>query len=130
LLPDPFPAPVSTRRPGAFDRVMEAAAGAMARIPAVTRAATRRAGRSMVVLTGYEFDVAGWRAGVLAGPRVVAVHVGTGGHRAAWERLPMDGGVPLHLEDDGPAGVRRVVLAGAGPRTFAAGDVTFEVVAV
>jgi hypothetical protein len=124
LLPDPFPSPASTRKPGLRDRMMQASAGLMLRIPAVARAAMRRAGGSMVVLTEYGFDVAAWRAGVPAGPRVLAVELGTGGHRAAWERLPLDGAVPLELDDAGAAGVRRVMLAGSG-RPFALGDVAF-----
>jgi hypothetical protein len=129
LLPDPFPAPTSTRRPGPMYRLGEAISGALGRIPSLARAATRRAGNSMVVVTEYEFDVAGRRASVEPGPRVVAVHVGTAGHRAEWERLPLNGGVELHLHDDAPAGVRRVVFeraAGAGAAGFALGDVAFD----
>lgn len=125
LLPDPFPAPASTRRTGFADRLMEAAVGALGRVPAVMRAATRHAGGSMVVLTAYEFDVDAWRSRVAAGPSVVAVDIGTGGRRAAWEQLRLGDGVRVRLHDDGPAGFRRVVLGGARP-SFALGDVQFE----
>jgi hypothetical protein len=125
LLPDPFPAPFSTRRPGLIDRAIEAGSGALSRIPAVARAATRRAGASMVVVTEYSFDVERWRATVEPGPAVVAVDIGTAGHRATWERLPLANGLDLRLHDDGPAGIRRVVLTGAG-EPFSAGDVAFE----
>jgi hypothetical protein len=124
LLPDPFPVPVTTRRLGPRDRVSERMAGMLTRIPAVARAATRRAGSSMVVVTEYEFDVAAWRASAGAGPRVLAVELGTGGFRSAWDRLPLAGDVRLQRDDDGPAGIRRVVLEGDGPG-FAAGDVEF-----
>jgi hypothetical protein len=125
LLPDPFPTPASTRRRGVADRMSEAAAGGLGRIPAVARAATRRAGGSMVVLTQYDFDVRAWRASVDRGPAVLAIHLGTAGHRADWKRLPLSDGIPLHLSDDGPAGIRRVVLAG-DRSPFLVGDVAFE----
>jgi hypothetical protein len=125
LLPDPFPIPAHTRRPGLADRLSEAAAGALSRIPAVARAATRKAGGSMVVVTEYAFDVEAWRASVGDGPAVVAVEIGTAGHRAAWERLPLADGLRPNLDDEGPSGIRRIVLAGDGA-PFAAGDVAFE----
>lgn len=125
LLPDPFPVPASTRRPGPADRMLEAAGGLLSRIPAVARAATRRAGSSMVVLTEYDFDVEAWRSSVDAGPAVVGVEIGTAGHRAAWERLPLANGLRLDLDDEGPAGIRRVTLAGDAA-AFSAGDVAFE----
>ena len=125
LLPDPFPVAASTRPPGRLDRVTAAAAGAMAGIPAIARAVTRRAGHSMVVLTEYDFDVARWRASVDAGPAVAEVHLGTGGYRGPWERLRLNGSVRLHLDDEGPAGIRRIVLRGAGEH-FALGGVAFE----
>jgi hypothetical protein len=99
----------------------------MARIPAVARAATRRAGRSMVVLTEYGFDVAGWRATAAGGPQVTAVHIGTAGHRAAWEHLPIAANVPLHLAEDG-LGITRVELAGEARDDFEIGDVAFAFV--
>ena len=129
LLPDPFPAPASRRPPGRLDRAIEAAADAMSRIPALARAATGRAGGSMVVVTEYEFDAGAWRQRAGRGPEVTAVHLGTGGHRAAWERLPLAGDAPLHLHDDGPSGITRVVLAGGdwpAPQVFTVGDVAFE----
>lgn len=125
LLPDPFPTPASGRRRGVADRMSDAAAGGLTRIPAVARAATRCAGRSMVVLTEYDFDVRAWRASVDPGPAVLAIHIGTGGHRADWERLPFSGRVRLYLSDEGPAGIRRVVLAG-DRSPFSVGDVAFE----
>jgi hypothetical protein len=124
LLPDPFPVPVSTKRPGFADRVGEALAGAMTRIPALARAATRRAGGSMVVVTEYGFDVDAVRAEAGVGPRVVEVHLGTGGRGEAWGRLPVNGGPQVHLDDAGPAGIRRVVLDGLGA-SFTLGDVEF-----
>ena len=130
LLPDPFPAPTSTRRPGFRDRALERAAAALARVPPVARAATRRAGSSMVVVTEYAFDVHAWRSSVDSGPRVVAVHLGIAGHRRAWEQMPLAGDVPLHLEDDG-LGVTRVLLArtpGMHEKAFSIGDVAFEFV--
>jgi hypothetical protein len=124
LLPDPFPMAASTRPPGWLERVTGAAAGAMAGIPAIARAVTRRAGHSMVVLTAYDFDVAAWRASVDAGPAVTEVHLGTGGYLGPWERLGLNESVRLHL-DEGPPGIRRVVLRGAG-KPFALGGVAFE----
>lgn len=130
LLPDPFPAPTSTRRLGFRHRALERAAGVLARVPPVARAATRRAGSSMVVVTEYAFDVLAWRSSVEDGPRVVAVHLGIAGHRRAWERLPLAGDVPLHLENDG-RGITRVQLAGA-PGThkeaFSIGEIAFQFV--
>jgi hypothetical protein len=101
----------------------------MSRVPALARAATGRAGGSMVVVTEYEFDVEAWRRTAGGGPDVTAVHLGAGGQRAAWERLPLADDAPLHLHDDGPSGITRVVLAGGdwpGPQVFTAGDVAFE----
>jgi hypothetical protein len=122
LLPDPFPLPATTRAPGLLDRLTETAGGLATRIPALAKAATRKAGGSMVVVTEYGFDAAAWRAAAGAGREVVAVDVGTGGHD--WSRLPL-GGSPLRLHADGPAGIRRIVLRGRG-EPFALGDVAFE----
>ena len=44
LLPDPFPVPATTRQPGFMDRATEAAAGVMTKVPAIAKAATRKAG--------------------------------------------------------------------------------------
>ncbi|HEY3186437.1 MAG TPA: hypothetical protein VGJ70_03110 [Solirubrobacteraceae bacterium] len=126
LLPNPFPMPASTRERGRIERGLESMMGALARVPLVAWAASRRAGDSMVVVTEYGFDVASVRAAVGPGPEVVAVHVGTGGSRPAWGRLPLAGDLALHLHDDGPVGITRVVLAGRA-RTFSVGDVQFEV---
>jgi hypothetical protein len=123
LLPDPFPVPASTRAPGMMDRVTEAAAGVAMRIPPLAKAATRKAGGSMVVVTDYAFDATAWRAAAGEGPDVVAVDVGTDGHD--WTNLPLAPDSPLHTRVDGPVGLRRVVLAGAG-EPFALGDVAFE----
>jgi hypothetical protein len=122
LLPNPFPLPTSTRRPGALDRATETAAGLMARIPAVAKAATRKSGGSMVVLTEYRFDADAWRAAAGDGPDVFSVEVGTGGND--WSRLPIEPG-PLLLHNDGPAGIRRVTFEGDA-ESFRLGDVEFE----
>jgi hypothetical protein len=118
LLPDPFPVPVTTRKPGFVDR----AAGAMAQIPVLAKAATRKAGRSMVVVTDYEFDAAAWRANAGHGPEVIAVEIGTGGHD--WSELPLAPG-PLELRASGPTGIRRIVFEGDAD-SFTLGDVEFE----
>ncbi len=125
LLPDPFPVPASSRRPDRRDRLAEAATGLVARVPALVRAASRRAGRSMVVVTEYAFDVQAWRATAGSGPDAVAVELGIAGHEAAWGRLPLAGPVRLGLHSDGPPGLRRVVLAGAAEPAFQLGDVAF-----
>jgi hypothetical protein len=80
----------------------------------------------MVVLTEYGFDVNAWRAKATGGPEVTGVEIGTAGAREAWERLPLDGAVPLTLDDEGPAGIRRVTLAGARRKPFSLGAVRFE----
>jgi len=118
LLPDPFPAPTSARRRPA----LEALAGMLARVPAVAKAATRKAGGSMVVVTEYEFDAGAWRAAAGEGPDVTSIEVGTGGHD--WAGLPLEPG-PLLLDRDGPPGVRRITLEGDGD-FFSLGDVAFE----
>ena len=107
LLPDPFPVPASTKRRAAF----EAVGSVLARIPAVAKAATRKAGGSMVVVTDYEFDADAWRAKAGEGPDVYAVEVGTGGHD--WSRFPLEPG-PLQLHHNGPAGIRRITFEGDG----------------
>jgi hypothetical protein len=126
LLPNPFPVPASTRRPGIRDRVAGAAAGTLGRVPVLARAGMNDAGDSMVVLTEYGFDVAAWRATVRDGPGVAAVELGAAGHREAWARLPLDDEVELRVRDDGPAGVTRVLLSGARRKPFALGAVRFE----
>jgi hypothetical protein len=121
LLPDPFPLPASTKRPGLTDRLTAQAAGTLGRIPAIAKAATKNAGSSMIVVTEYRFDQAAWRAAAGEGPDVFSVEVGTGGHD--WSRLPVEPG-PLLLHANGPAGVRRVTLEGDG-QSFSLGDVEF-----
>jgi hypothetical protein len=122
LLPDPFPVPVSTRKPGLFDRATEAIAGGLIKVPAIGKAATRNAGGSMVVVTEYGFDAAAWRAKAGHGPDVYSVEVGTGGRE--WTGLELEAG-PLQLQLDGPTGIRRVTLDGdAEPFMF--GTVAFE----
>ena len=118
LLPDPFPVPASTKRRAA----VEAVGSALARIPAVAKAATRKAGGSMVVVTDYEFDADAWRAKAGEGPDVIAVEVGTGGHD--WSAVPLEPG-PLQLHHNGPAGIRRITFEGDGT-AFRLGDVAFE----
>ncbi len=122
LLPDPFPVPVTTRPPKAMDRLSERLAGRLTRIPAIARAATRKAGSSMVVVTEYDFDAAAWRAGAGRGPEVLAVEVGTGG--GDWSELPL-APAPLQLQTDRLPGIIRITLAGAR-EPFALGDVRFE----
>jgi hypothetical protein len=125
LLPDPFPVPTSARPPGVGDRLGAAAAGVLTRVPAVARAATRKAGGSMVVLTDYAFDVAAWRAGAGAGPEALEVHVSTGGHLTDWQRVPLAEDMLLRFGDDAPAGVTRIVLEGER-EPFSLGGVGFE----
>lgn len=127
LLPDPFPAPATTRPPSRLDATTATIAGALTRIPAVSRLASRRAGGSMVVVTEYGFDAGAWRSGAAGGPRVEAVHVRTAGHREAWARLGLSDD-RLQVRDEGPAGIARVVLAGdsaAARDDFRVGDVAF-----
>jgi hypothetical protein len=123
LLPDPFPVPASTKAPGLADRVTEAVAGLAMRVPALAKAATRKAGASMVVVTEYGFEAGAWRAAAGEGPGVVEVEVGTGGQD--WTKLPLAPDTPLKLQANGPAGIRRVIFAGPG-EPFALGDVAFE----
>lgn len=127
LLPDPFPAPATTRPPSRIDATIARIAGALTRIPAVARLASRRAGSSMVVVTEYGFDAGAWRAGAAGGPRVEEVHVRTAGHREAWERLELADS-RLQIRDEGPAGIARVVLAADATATRddpRVGDVAF-----
>ena len=125
LLPDPFPTATSAKPPGVGDRITSGAAGVLAKIPAVAKAATRDAGGSMVVLTEYEFDAAAWRAGAGSGPEVLEVHVNTGGHLTDWQRVPIAEDMLLRFSDDEPAGVTRLVLEGER-EGFAVGELTVE----
>jgi len=122
LLPDPFPAPVSRRVPGALDRATESVARALGRVPAIAKAATRKPGASMVVVTEYAFDAGAWRAAVGPGPDVYSVELGTAGHD--WSRVPIEPG-PLLLRPDGPPGVRRITFEGDA-ESFRLGAVEFE----
>jgi hypothetical protein len=122
LLLDPFPAPATTRRPGVVDKLTESAAGVMTKVPAVAKAATRKAGSSMVVVIDYEFDADAWRLRAGHGPDVIAVEVGTSGND--WSRFPLEPG-PLELRASGPPGIRRIVFEGDGD-SFTLGDVEFE----
>jgi hypothetical protein len=129
LLPEPFPVPFTSRPPGRAERLVAGALDATTRIGPLARAGVRRAGRSMVVVTDYAFDVAAWRATVASGPEVVAVEVGVGDRGPAWAALGPLAGPSLDLRPDGPSGVRRIVLAGADwPATrepLVLGDVVF-----
>jgi hypothetical protein len=125
LLPDPFPAPTSAKPPGMGDRLAGGLAGALAKVPAVAKAATRDAGGTMVVVTDYEFDAAAWRDGAGRGPGVLEVHANTGGHLTDWQRVPVAEDMLLRLSDDEPAGVTRLVLEGER-EGFAVGDLTIE----
>lgn len=125
LLPDPFPAPTSAKPPGVGDKITGGVAGVLAKLPTVAKAATRRAGGSMVIVTDYEFDAAAWRAGAGSGPEVLEVHVNTDGHLTDWQRVPQAEDMLLRLSDDAPAGITRIVLEGER-EPFAVGEVTFE----
>ena len=107
LLPDPFPAPTFRKSHSTKQRATEMLTTALTRFPPLTRALTRRAGSSMVVLTEYRFDAALWRAAAGAGPKVTAVEVGTAGHD--WSEVPVARG-PLVLDPEGPPGVRRIAF--------------------
>jgi hypothetical protein len=107
LLPDPFPVPTFRKSHDTRQRATELLTTALTRFPPLTRALTRRAGSSMVVVTEYRFDAAQWRAAAGEGPRVTAVEVGTASH--AWSPLPIAPG-PLLLDPEGPPGVRRIAF--------------------
>jgi hypothetical protein len=125
LLPDPFPVPTSGKPPGVGEKITGGLAGALAKVPAVAKAATRDAGGSMVVVTDYEFDAAAWRSGAGRGPEVLEVHVNTGGHLTDWQRVPLAEDMLLRLSDDEPAGITRIVLEGER-EGFAVGELTVE----
>lgn len=122
LLPDPFPVPTFHKPYGPKQRVTELITAGLVRFPPLAKRLRSRAGGSMVVLTEYRFDARAWRAGVGDGPEVLRVVVGTGRHD--WSTLPLAPGGPLELDPEGPTGVRRIVLGGAG-RPFRLGDVEF-----
>ncbi len=120
LLPDPFPVPTFHKPYGPKQRVTELITAGLVRFPPLAKRLKRRAGGSMVVLTEYRFDARAWRAAVGDGPEVLRVVVGTGGKD--WSTLPLAPGSPLELDPEGPPGVRRIILAGAG-MSFRLGDV-------
>jgi hypothetical protein len=122
LLPDPFPVPATIRKPGLMDRLSETAAGLLTRVPALAKAASRNAGRSMTVVTEYDFDADAWRAAAGHGPEPLAVEVGTAGYD--WSRLPLAPS-PLELRANGATGITRIVFEGDG-ESFTLGEVEFE----
>lgn len=129
LLPDPFPIPTTARAYGAADRMTERVGSLLNAIPGVAQAATRKPGRSMVVLTEYGFDADALRATRPRGPEVVEVHVGTGGNAENWERFPLVRPSLVRLHDEGPAGVTRIVFSTTdetAAASFSCGDVAFE----
>ena len=129
LLPDPFPISMSTRRPGLTDRLAERFGSTLARVPAVARAATRRAGASMVVITEYGFDAVAHRASCSAGPELLEVCVNTGDRLDAWTRLPLARSSSLQLDAAEASPLLRVVLranGGAARKDFECGDVSFR----
>jgi hypothetical protein len=115
LLPDPFPVPTFRKAHSTKQRATEMLTLAIARVPPVARALTRRAGSSMVVVTEYRFDAARWRAGAGPAPTVTAVEVGTAGHD--WSQLTLAPG-PLVLDPEGPPGVRRIVFGDGAELRF------------
>ena len=121
LLPDPFPLPVTKKAPKPNDRVAEAMAGWLTKIPSVARMATRKSGSSMVVVTEYRFDADEWRAAAGPGLTVASIQVGT--RSPNWAKLPLAPS-PLALSEELPPGVRRIVLEGEGT-PFTLGDVEF-----
>ncbi|WP_028067740.1 VOC family protein [Solirubrobacter soli] len=122
LLPDPFPVPATIRKPGLIDRVSGAAAGLLTRVPPLAKAATRNAGRTMAVVTEYEFDADAWRTAAGHGPEPLAIEVGTAGYD--WSKLPLAPS-PLELRANGAAGITRIVFEGDG-ESFTLGDVEFD----
>ena len=121
LLPDPFPLPVTKKAPKPNDRLAEAMAGWLTKIPSVARMATRKSGSSMVVVTEYRFDADEWRAAAGPGLTVASIQVGT--RSPNWAKLPLAPS-PLALSEELPPGVRRIVLEGEGT-PFTLGDVEF-----
>jgi hypothetical protein len=116
LLPEPFKVPFSTTPPGRLARASALLAGQLARIGPVAAAASRNAGRSMVVVTEYGFDAEGWRRRAGEGPATVRVDV-AGAHPDAWRRLGPLAGPEVALIDagDGPPGPRRLVMGEGWP---------------
>jgi hypothetical protein len=94
----------------------------LTKVPALAKAATRNAGRSMTVVTEYEFDADAWRAAAGHGPEPLAVEIGTAGYD--WSRLPLAPS-PLELRANGAAGITRIVFEGDG-ESFTLGEVEFE----
>jgi hypothetical protein len=94
----------------------------LTKIPALAKVATRKPGRSMVVVTEYEFDAATWRAAAGHGPEAIAVDVGTAS--CDWSKLPLAPG-PLELRSSGAPGITRVVFDSDGD-SFSLGEGEFE----
>jgi hypothetical protein len=128
LLPEPFPLPFSDRPPGRRERLTAALGARLVTFGPVAAAATRRPGRSMVVVTEYGFDVDAQRAARPPGPELVEVEIGVGDAADAWAKLGVIAGPHVDLRSDGPMGIRRVVLSGPGwdgARELVLGDVSF-----
>ena len=130
LLPDPFPVPRTTRAPSTAERAGAALVRPFARAAPLARRATRPlarratrdAGRSMVVVTRYAFDVPAWRAEADDGPEIVGVEVG--GDPGAWAALGALVGPDLRVVANGSPGVRRIVASVDAPLDV--GSVRFE----
>ena len=111
LLPDPFPLPgehAHAGRDGPRDRGRRRRR--WRKIPAVAKAATRKAGGSMVVVTEYGFDAAAWRA--RRGRRARRV-LGRGRHRRPrLVQAPARARPARSCTTTARAGVRRIVARG------------------
>jgi hypothetical protein len=122
LLPDPFPVPRTTRPPSTAGRAGAALIRPFTRAAPLARRATRDAGRSMIVVTRYGFDVQTWRAGADDGPGIVGIEVG--GDPEAWAALGALAGPDLRVVANGSPGVRRIVASIDAPLDV--GSVRFE----
>jgi hypothetical protein len=122
LLPDPFPVPRTTRPPSTAERAGAVLVRPLARVAPLARRATRDAGRSMVIVTRYAFDVTAWRAGTDDGPGIACVEVG--GDPEAWAALGALMGPEVRVVADGSPGLRRIVAGIDAPLDV--GSVRFE----